>query len=193
MKLRGKKVAMMVSNEFEDIELWYPMIRLSEEGAWITIATLHLGFHPRPYVEGKPITGRFGTTVPPLVHRVGKLFDIKNIAELVPEEYDGVIIPGGFSPDFLRRDPVTLEFLRRMAGQGKMIASICHGSWVMISAGIVKGKKMTAFFAIKDDLVNAGALFVDEPVAVDGKIVTSRCPDDLPDFCRAIITAMSPE
>lgn len=190
MRLKGRKIAILVSNEFEDIELWYPMIRLSEEGAWITIATLHMGFHPRPYVEGKPITGRFGTTVPPMVHKVGRLFDIKNISELVSGEYDAVVIPGGFSPDYLRRDPATLEFVRSMAKQGKPIASICHGPWLMISAGIMKGRRATGVLAVKDDLVNAGAVFVDEPAVVDGNIITSRTPDDLTEFCRAIIAAM---
>ena len=118
------------------------------------------------------------------------MFDIKNIPELVPGEYDAVVIPGGFSPDYLRRDPTTLEFVRSMARQGKTIASICHGPWLLISAGIMKGRKATGCLAVKDDMVNAGAVFVDEPTVIDGNIVSSRTPDDLTEFCRAIITTM---
>ncbi len=191
MSLKGKKIAFLVANEFEDIELWYPMLRLSEEGAWITIATLSMGFHPRPHVDGKPITGRFGTTVPSPVHRVGRRFDIKKTSELIPEEYDAIVIPGGYSPDYLRRDPETLKFVKSVASQGKPIATICHGPWVLISAGILKGRKATGVVAVKDDMVNTGADFVDEPVVVDENIITSRTPDDLPEFCQAIIAVMS--
>lgn len=190
MRLRGKKVAILVSWEFEDIEVWYPMIRLSEEGAWITLGTLDaFGFHPRPYFPGKPITGRFGTTVPPYVNKEGKLFDIKKIADMDPDQYDILVIPGGFSPDYLRRDPKTLDFVRRMNAKNKPVAAICHGPWLMISAGIVKGRKATSMLAVKDDLINAGAEFTDEATVVDGNLICSQGPDDLTAFCHAIIQA----
>ncbi|MCX7795365.1 MAG: type 1 glutamine amidotransferase [bacterium] len=191
MKLKGKKVVILVSNEFEDIEVFYPFLRLSEEGAWITFGIYQRGFHPRPAFPGKPITGRFGLTVPPMFHREGYRYDVKEATELSPDDYDAVIIPGGFSPDYLRREPKVTEFVRKMYEQGKIIAAICHGPWLIISAKIVKGKRIAGVTPIRDDIENAGAIFVDEPVVVDGNIITSRVPDDLPEFCQAIINAMS--
>ncbi|HHY47860.1 MAG TPA: type 1 glutamine amidotransferase [Firmicutes bacterium] len=191
MRLTNKKVAILVSNEFEDIELLYPLIRLSEEGAWITIGTLQIGFHPRPAFPDKPITGRFGSTVPPIVLREGRRFDLKPIADMNPDDYDALIVPGGFSPDYLRRDPKTLEFVRGIHKLNRPIASICHGPWLLISAGIVRGKNMTCVSAIKDDLINAGANYQDAAVVVDGNLISSRTPDDLPDMCLALIEAMA--
>ena len=191
MTLHERRVAMIVADEFEDIELWYPMIRLSEEGAWITIATVQDGFHPRPFVPGKPISGRFGTTVPPMVHEEGRRFDIKSVEDLSANEYDAVVIPGGFSPDILRLHAPTLDFIRAMEGGGKVLAAICHGTWVFISAGLVAGRRVTGYAAVKDDLTNAGAHYVDEAAVTDGTIVTARVPDDLPEFCRAIIDVMA--
>lgn len=190
MRLQGKKVAIIVSNEFEDIELLYPLVRLSEEGAWITVGTLDIGFHPRPAFPGKPITGRFGSTVPFIVLREGRRHDLKSIAELNPDDFDALMIPGGFSPDYLRRDPKTLEFVRRMHESGKPIATICHGPWLLISAGVLRGKNATCVMAIKDDLTNAGATYHDQAVVVDGNLITSRTPDDLPEMCLALIRAM---
>lgn len=106
---------------------------------------------------------------------------------------DALIIPGGYSPDALRINQKILELVRHYACTGKVVAAICHGPQVLISAGLVKGKRMTAYAAVKDDLINAGAQFVDEPAVVDGKIVTARVPDDLPDFCRAIIDVLLKE
>ena len=108
-KLRGKKVVMPTSNEFEDTELLYPLLRLSEEGAWITIATFHASFSAEPYVNDKPITGRFGTPVPPVILAEGYRFDIKSVLEVNADDYDAVVIPGGFSPDILRREPKVTE------------------------------------------------------------------------------------
>jgi protease I len=192
MRLQGKRVAMLVSNEFEDIELLYPLVRLSEEGAWITIGTLEIGFHPRPAFAGKPITGRFGSTVPLIVMREGRRHDVKPVADLNPDDFDALVVPGGFSPDYLRRDAKTLEFVRRMNAAGKPIATICHGLWLLISAGVVRGKNATCVAAIKDDLINAGALYhADQPVVVDGNIISSRTPDDLPEMCLALIDALA--
>ncbi|MEW6230079.1 MAG: DJ-1/PfpI/YhbO family deglycase/protease, partial [Bacillota bacterium] len=116
----------------------------------------------------------------------GKRFDVKPVSAVAADDYDAVIIPGGFSPDYLRRDPATIKLVQDLDKAGKAIAAICHGPWLMISAGVVKGKKLACFFSIKDDVVNAGAAYIDEPVVVDGNIITSRTPDDLPQFCGAI-------
>jgi protease I len=102
-----------------------------------------------------------------------------------------VVIPGGFAPDYMRRTPRMVEFVREMGENGKIVAAICHGGWVLISAGIIKGRKVTIFFAIKDDVVNAGAEFLDREVVRNENIITSRNPDDLPAFCRTIIETLS--
>ena len=189
-RLEGKRVILLVANEFEDIELWYPALRMSEEGAEVVIAAVDIGLHPRPALPQKYVTGRFGTTVPPLVHQVGKRFSVAKVEEITPQNSDALIIPGGFSPDALRIDERCLDLVRKFYNQGKIIAAICHGPQVLISAGLVKGKKITSYAAVKDDLVNAGADFVDEAVVVDGNIITSRVPDDLPEFCPSIIEKM---
>jgi len=168
-KLEGKKVAILVAHEFEDIEVLYPLLRLSEEGAGIILATLHTGFHPR---------------------REGKRFIHLTIDRLNVDEVDCVIIPGGFAPDRLRIDQTTLNIVKGAYNKGKVVAAICHGPQVLISAGIIKGKKATGYAAVKDDLVNAGAEFLDVPVIRDGNIITSRVPDDLPQFCQEIIKAL---
>lgn len=190
-KLEGKRVAILVAHEFEDIEVLYPLLRLSEEGARITLATLHSGFHPRPAFPEKPITGRFGSVIPPIVLREGKRFVHTNIDKLDVNEIDCVIIPGGFAPDRLRIDETTLNIVKTAYNQGKVIAAVCHGPQVLISAGVIKGKKATSYATVKDDLINAGADFQDIPVVRDGNIVTSRVPDDLPQFCQEIIKALS--
>lgn len=192
IKLRGKKVVFLVANEFEDVELLYPFIRLSEEGAEAIIVAMKVGHHPRPADPSKPVTGRFGTPVPLMVFREGERHVIKeSVKDVNLDEVDAVIIPGGFSPDYLRRFPEVLSFVRDAYQKGKVVASICHGPWVLISAGITRGKKVTGVVAIKDDIVNSGATYEDVPVVRDGNLITSRVPDDLPEFCQAIIEALS--
>ena len=115
----------------------------------------------------------------------------KNAAEVRAAEFDAVIIPGGYAPDHMRRYPAMVALVREACEQGKIVAAICHGGWMLASAQILKDKKVTAFFAIKDDLVHAGAQFVDQEVCVDGNLITSRKPEDLPAFLRAIIHALS--
>lgn len=189
-KIEGKKIAIVVANEFEDIELLYPFLRLSEEGAKIIVVPIRRGTHPRPVAE-KPVTGRYGTPIPFEVLEEGKRYVIKDIEQMDPSEIDCLIFPGGYSPDQLRIIPKVLDFVREANKLGKIIAAICHGPQVLISADLIKGKKVTAYEAVKDDLINAGAEFVDEPAVRDGNIITARVPDDLPEFCSEIIDAIS--
>ena len=190
-KLTGKKVVIIVAQEFEDVELLYPVLRLSEEGAEIVVVPVNEGLHPRPYFQGKPVTGRFGHPVPIPVMAEGSRYRVSRLEELKAAEIDCVLFPGGYSPDALRLHAATLELVRECHRQGKLLAAICHGPWVLISAGIMKGRRATAYIAVKDDLVNAGAEFVDVPAVRDGNIVTGRVPDDLPEFCREIIMALA--
>ena len=190
-RLTGKKVVIIVAHEFEDIELLYPVLRLSEEGAEIVVAPVREGLHPRPHVEGKPVTGRFGHPVPIPVMAEGNRYSVSQVEDLRAAEIDCLLIPGGYSPDVLRLHAGTLELVRECHRRGKLLAAICHGPWVLISAGIMGEKQATGYVAVRDDLVNAGAEFVDVPAVRDGNIITGRVPDDLPEFCREIITAFS--
>lgn len=190
-KLKGKRVVIVVAHEFEDIELLYPILRLSEEGAEVFVVPVEDGLHTRPYIPGKPVTGRFGHTVPIPVMAEGKRYKIRKLEDLNPDEVDCVIFPGGFSPDALRCHEKTLEFTRECHKRGKIIAAICHGPQVLISAGLVRGRKVTSYVAVRDDLINAGAEFLDVPAVRDGNIITGRVPDDLPEFCQEIIRALS--
>ncbi len=190
-KLSGKKVAIIVAHEFEDVELLYPLLRLSEEGAGIVVVPVREGLHPRPYVDAKPVTGRFGHTVPIPVMGEGNRYTVGSIDELSTDEVDCLLFPGGYSPDALRLHEGTLALVRDCHARGKLLAAICHGPWILISAGIMAGKRATGYVAVRDDLVNAGAEFVDVPAVRDGNIITGRVPDDLPEFCHEIIEALS--
>ncbi|MEM0361448.1 MAG: DJ-1/PfpI family protein [Sulfolobales archaeon] len=112
---------------------------------------------------------------------------MQSVRDVNLDEVDAVVIPGGFSPDYLRRFPEVLSFVREAFQRGKVVASICHGPWVLISAGITKGRRFTGVVAIKDDIINSGAIYEDSPVIRDGNLITARVPDDLPEFCQAII------
>lgn len=169
-RLKGKKVAILVEDLFEDLELWYPLLRMKEEGAEVVV----VGPEKRTY-KGK--------------HGVPVEADITS-AQAKADDFDAVIIPGGYSPDRMRRDPKLVEFVKEAGEKGKVVAAICHGPWMLVSANLLRGKKATAFFAIKDDVVNAGAEFVDAEVVVDENIITSRTPKDLPAFSKAIIEAL---
>lgn len=162
-----KRVAVLVEDYYQVLEVWYPYLRLREEG----IQTVLVGTGKNSYKsrEGYPAEEELP------------------IKKAKAEDFDAVVIPGGYAPDILRRYEEINHFVRDMHKKGKVIASICHGGWVLVSAGILKGKKVTGFLAIKDDLINAGAEFFDREVVVDGKLITSRNPYDLPAFCREII------
>jgi protease I len=172
MRLKGKKVVLLAENNYEDMELWVPYFRLKEEGAEVTFVGTG---------SSQSYTSKHG--YPVQVNKEAKEIDMS--------KYDGVVIPGGYAPDLMRRYPEMVKIVRDAHQKGKVIAAICHAGWMLASAGIVKGKKVTSFFAIKDDLVNAGANYVDEEVVRDGNLITSRKPDDLPAFCREIINALA--
>lgn len=196
-KLKGKHVLMLCAHEFEDTEVLYPILRLSEEGAKVTIAILEKGFHARPWWRDKPITGRWGTTVPIVVMREGVRYEIIEITRAKPGDYDALIIPGGFAPDYLRCDPATLKLVADMYNMGKVISAICHGPQVLISSDVVlgtdiiRGRNVTCFDAVRDDIQNAGGKFEPLPARRDGNVITGRIPDALPQFVQAIVDALT--
>lgn len=162
-----RTILILVGPEYEDLELWYPRLRLEEAGFDVKVA----GLGEREY------RGRHGYPCTP--DGAVKDFPAAGLA--------GVVVPGGWAPDKLRRDREVLERVREVHQQGKMVAAICHGPWVLISAGIVRGRRLTSTTAIRDDLVNAGAEWIDAPAAVDGNLVSARVPKDLPAFARAML------
>ncbi|MBN1290867.1 MAG: type 1 glutamine amidotransferase [Candidatus Latescibacteria bacterium] len=170
MKLTGKKIALFVENLYDEREFWYSYYRMQEEGAEVVVIA------PKAYTY-KSKTGMEATAD-------------KSINDVKASQFDALIIPGGFAPDFMRRTPKMVEFVKHMHEDGKVIGAICHAGWMLASAGILKGKKVTSFFAIKDDVVNAGAEWIDREVVRDGNIITSRKQDDLPAFCKTIIEAL---
>ncbi|MDP3183513.1 MAG: type 1 glutamine amidotransferase domain-containing protein [Desulfobaccales bacterium] len=174
MRLTGQRIAILAEDLYQDLELWYPLLRFREEGAEVIVVGSG---------RAREFTGKFGYPV---------AVDA-SAQEVKAAQLDAVIIPGGYAPDHMRRYPAMVSLVREMALAGKVVAAICHGGWMLASAGVLPGKTVTSFFAIKDDLVHAGAKFVDVEVAVDGNLITSRKPEDLPAFCRAIIARLSGE
>lgn len=199
--LKGKGVVFVVAHEFEDIEVLAPLMRLAEEGVIVTIATLSREapphFHPRPMSREMPITGRFGTTIPFEVLAEGVRWRHVETTELDAEDYDGCFFPGGFSPDYLRCDSSTLEFVAEMYRVGKVVSAICHGPQVLISVDatqgtdIVKGRLVTCFQSVRDDISNAGGQYMDVPAVRAGNVVTAREPDDIPELCQALMDALA--
>ena len=173
MSLKGKRIAIFVDNVYQEMEVWYPLFRMQEAGAEVvTIGA----------VAGQTYTSKLGYPC-----KAEKSYD-----QVSATEFDGLIIPGGYAPDHMRRHEKAKQFTKDMDDQGKLIASICHGPWLLCSAhGMLKGRRATSFFAIKDDVVNAGAQWEDAEVVVDRNLVTSRKPEDLPAFCRASIEVLS--
>lgn len=171
MRLRGKKVAILVERDYQDLEVWYPALRLREEGATVVF----LG------TDAKEYKGKFGYP----------LSVDEAVGNVKPADFDAVIVPGGWAPDFLRRYKSVLDFVRDMAALNRPVAAICHAGWVLASAGVLKGKTVTCFSAIKDDVVNAGARWVDREVVVDMPLITARKPDDLPAFTAALIERLN--
>jgi len=167
MGIQGKKVIILCEDNFQDAELLYPMYRMREAGAEVIVAGL----------GDEMYEGKYGYAIYP----------DGNIEDYAPDDFDAVIIPGGWAPDHLRKSKHVLDFVKKMFESNKVVAAICHAGWVLASAGILKGKQVTCYEAIKDDVRNAGANYADKSVVVDGNLITSRKPDDLPDFCRAIL------
>jgi protease I len=163
----GKRVAVLVEDHYQVLEVWYPYLRLREEG----IEAVLVGTGKKEYKskEGYPAKQDL------------------SIKSVKADDFDGVVIPGGYAPDILRRYKEVNDFIRDMFKKKKIVAAICHGGWNLVSADILVGKRATAFYAIKDDMVNAGCKFLDKEVVVDGNLITSRNPYDLPAFCREII------
>jgi len=170
MRLNGKRIAIFVAPGVEDLEFYVPYMRLQEEGAEVLGAGLSL----------EPVTGKNGLVITPDV----------TVDSLKNEYLYALVIPGGWAPDKLRRYKAVTDLVKEMDTAGKIIGIICHGGLVPISAGILKGKRATGSLGIKDDLVNAGATWVDEPAFRDGNLVWGRVVADIPDFCRELVAAL---
>ncbi len=172
MKLQGKRVGVLVEEGFEDLEFWVPVMRLREEGAEVIIIGTGRQdvFHGKHCLEARPDVAA---------------------AEVDANTLDGLVVPGGWGPDKLRRFDAVLDLVRALEAQGKIIASICHGGWVLASADVLKGRKATGSRGIRDDMVNAGAEWIDAPAFRDGNHVWGRVVADIPAFCRELIAALA--
>jgi len=168
--LEGKRVIALVEDDYEDLELWYPVLRLREEGAEVVVAGLGAASYH----------GKYGVPCEPDA----------DVEALDMGGFDGILVVGGWAPDRLRRSEKVLELVREADAAGKLLGVICHGGWVPASAGVLKGRTMTCTVGIRDDVVNAGATYVDEPVVVDGNLVTARRPPDLPAYGAALVEAL---
>ncbi len=173
MELSGRRIAILVEADFQDLEVWYPFLRMKEAGAEVVVVGTG---------TQQDYAGKYGY-LPIAVDT-----DVTSVAA---EDFDAVLIPGGWAPDRLRMHEPVLKLVRDMFNQGKIVAAICRGGSVLVSAGIVKGKSATSYRGIRDDMVLAGCQFEDAEVVVDGNLITSRKPDDLPAFCRSIIESLA--
>jgi len=171
MKLAGKRIAYLLEEGFEDLEFYVPLMRLQEEGAVVTVVSTKITtFHGKACLEAKP--------------------DVL-AQDVKAEDFDAIVVPGGWAPDKLRRYPAVTGLVRGLYDQGKIVAAICHAGLVLISAGVVRGHKATGSEGVKDDLINAGATWVDEPAFRDGNLVWGRVVKDIPDFCRELVQALA--
>lgn len=172
MNLKGKRIAILAENQYQEMELWVPYYRLKEEGAEVKVVGAG---------GAKSYTSKHGYPVS---------VDVQADA-VSAVEFDAVIVPGGYAPDMMRRHESMVKLVRDAAQQGRVVAAICHAGWMLASAGVVRDKNVTSFFSIKDDMTNAGGRWSDTEVVVDGNLITSRKPDDLPVFCREIVRALA--
>jgi protease I len=172
MRLKGKTIGYFVAQEVEDLEYWVPLMRLQEEGAKV----ISIG------LTNQTVHGKHGLEMTP---------DVGIDEAPTADELDGIVIPGGWAPDKLRRNQKLLQLVRDMDAQGKIIATICHGGWVPISAGIMRGRKAVGSTGIKDDITNAGSIWTNEPAFREGHMVWGRVVEDIPDFCRELVNALA--
>jgi len=168
MELKGKRAAVLVEQLYQEMEVWYPVYRLRDAGCQVTLVGPEAG-QTYPSKLGYPATSD------------------RAARDVSADDFDLLVIPGGYAPDHMRRCLSMVRLVSAMAEQGKPVAAICHGPWMLCSTQALKGRKVTCFFAIKDDVINAGAKYVDAEVVRDGNIITSRKPDDLPAFMRTVI------
>ena len=171
MTLDGAKIAVLVEDNYQELELWYPVLRLREEGAQVYIVGPE---------KGRTFTSKHG--YPATADHAADDIEITAL--------DAVIVPGGYAPDLMRRHPSMVRLVRDAHDRGALVAAICHAGWMLVSSDVLRGRNATCVANIKDDLVNAGAEYVDAEVVRDGNLVTSRVPNDLPAFCRTIIAAL---
>ena len=172
MPLTGKRLAILTEDLFNEFELIYPYYRLQEAGAAVTVVGTGGGITYR---------AKSGLT----------FVSEKGSGEVSAGDFDGLVIPGGYAPDHMRRHKATVKLVRDIFMAGKPVGAICHAGWMLASAEVLTGRRCTSFFAIKDDLVHAGAQWEDAEVVVDGNLITSRTPDDLPAFMKAYIAAFA--
>src|SRR5512143_953075 len=171
MELKGKRIAILAEDLYQDLELWYPALRFREAGADVTIVG-----------TGKSVyTSKHGYPV-----KADRSAD-----KVKADDFDAVVVPGGYARDRMRLCEPMVRLVREMGKAGKVVAAICHGGWMLASANILRGRRATGFIAIRDDMVNAGAAYEDSEVVRDGNLIKSRKPEDLPAFCRTIIQAVS--
>lgn len=171
MSLSGKRVAVLVEQQYQEMEVWYPVYRLREAGCVVELVGPEAG-KTYPSKLGYPAKATLAAS------------------DARADSFAAVVIPGGFSPDYIRRSPAMLKLVNELYTAGKPVAAICHGPWVLCSTPALKGRKVTCFHSIKDDVTNAGGTYVDQAVCVDGNVITSRTPEDLPAFMVAIIEMM---
>ncbi|MEC9095780.1 MAG: type 1 glutamine amidotransferase domain-containing protein [Planctomycetota bacterium] len=172
LPLSNQRILVIVGDIYEDLELWYPKLRMLEAGAEVVVA----GPEAKTFYAGK------------------NGYPCKSDAaldDIDPSGFDGLLVPGGFMPDKLRREQVVLDIVRHFHDEQKLIAAICHGGWIPISAGVYRGIRVTGSLGIKDDLINAGAIWEDAAVVVDNHHVSSRKPDDLPEFCKGMLEVLT--
>ncbi len=172
MNLKGKRVAILAENLYQEMELWVPYYRLKEEGAEVKVVGAG-GAKSYASKHGYPVS-----------------VDVQADA-VSAVEFDAVVVPGGYAPDVMRRHEAMVRLVREATQHGKVVAAICHAGWMLASADVIRGRNVTSFFSIKDDMVNAGGQWADQEVVVDGNLITSRKPDDLPAFCREIVKALA--